>query len=314
MNEMTDGSEGELRRQILAAGSGHWQLALTKPAAKKRCAARRRACALWCQASRIACLRRTLARAATLASTLPEAKLSCPFDLVPAPVAGGQQRARRVMASVAVHGPSRVDDHPHVGRKVRGPALAEVNGHNSGLSAQLWLDSKTFEEEASNTSSFLPLRCALATAPAPQEGGGGCWRPRLVVRASPVGHRATSGRNLCTRSHSAARPGPAAAWIAPSTPPPPSMPSFAALTMASPSHCVMSPLCRDPARRRRTAAGKQRAQGGKAEGINDESRNGARYAAYAGALVSPKGFACLCPTQEAERAQHKTDAAEGSSH
>src|SRR5262249_417159 len=40
--------------------------------------------------------------------------------------------------------------------------------------------------------------------------------------------------------HSARSSGPAARWIAPSTPPPPSSDSFAALTMASTSSVVMS--------------------------------------------------------------------------
>src|SRR6478736_3859106 len=41
--------------------------------------------------------------------------------------------------------------------------------------------------------------------------------------------------------HSATRSGPAARWIAPSTPPPPSSERLAALTMASSASVVMSP-------------------------------------------------------------------------
>src|SRR5690349_12579849 len=41
--------------------------------------------------------------------------------------------------------------------------------------------------------------------------------------------------------HSASSSGPAARWMAPSTPPPPSNDSLAALTMASTSSLVMSP-------------------------------------------------------------------------
>jgi len=42
-------------------------------------------------------------------------------------------------------------------------------------------------------------------------------------------------------SHSARNCGPAARWIAPSTPPPPSKVRLAALTMASSASVVMSP-------------------------------------------------------------------------
>src|SRR3569833_1353361 len=41
--------------------------------------------------------------------------------------------------------------------------------------------------------------------------------------------------------HSASRPRPAARWMAPSTPPPPSRELFAALTIAPTSSCVISP-------------------------------------------------------------------------
>src|SRR3954453_14732317 len=50
--------------------------------------------------------------------------------------------------------------------------------------------------------------------------------------ASPCGNRST---------HSSYRPGPAAAWIAPSTPPPPRIRRFAAFTIASTRCSVMSP-------------------------------------------------------------------------
>jgi hypothetical protein len=54
-----------------------------------------------------------------------------------------------------------------------------------------------------------------------------------VIRASPVGHGAT-------RSHARASCGPAAAWMAPQTPPPGRRPSLAAFTIASMSSVVMS--------------------------------------------------------------------------
>ena len=48
-----------------------------------------------------------------------------------------------------------------------------------------------------------------------------------VMRASPVGHR-TPGSTSSTSRHAKYRSRPAALWIAPSTPPPPSMRSLAA--------------------------------------------------------------------------------------
>src|SRR5688572_10170069 len=60
------------------------------------------------------------------------------------------------------------------------------------------------------------------------------------MRASPVGQR-TPGRTCGSLRHSSSRPGPAPRWIAPSTPPPPSSVSLAALTMASTARMVMSP-------------------------------------------------------------------------
>src|SRR5215469_6511471 len=57
----------------------------------------------------------------------------------------------------------------------------------------------------------------------------------LVILASPAGHPPRS-------RHSSSRSGPAARWIAPSTPPPPSKDEFAALTIASTRSVVMSAL------------------------------------------------------------------------
>src|SRR6185436_5321636 len=53
------------------------------------------------------------------------------------------------------------------------------------------------------------------------------------ILASPVLHP-------CSRRHSCNSSGPAARWIAPSTPPPPNKEEFAALTMASSASVVMS--------------------------------------------------------------------------
>src|SRR5437870_3560242 len=61
----------------------------------------------------------------------------------------------------------------------------------------------------------------------------GSWCPPVIL-ASPVGQPPSP-------RHSARRPGPAARWMAPSTPPPPSSELLAALTMASTSWTVMSP-------------------------------------------------------------------------
>src|SRR5665648_794010 len=64
--------------------------------------------------------------------------------------------------------------------------------------------------------------------------------PAPVATASPTGR--PPGRPVRrTSRHSARSAGPAAAWIAPSTPPPPSSEEFAALTMASTRSVVMSP-------------------------------------------------------------------------
>src|ERR1035441_6093697 len=53
-----------------------------------------------------------------------------------------------------------------------------------------------------------------------------CSRPALVIFASP-------GAQPPSRQHSSRTVGPAALWIAPSTPPPPNSPAFAAVTIAS---------------------------------------------------------------------------------
>src|SRR5512144_3197619 len=84
-----------------------------------------------------------------------------------------------------------------------------------------------------------------------------------VTLASPVGHPPRV-------RHSASSSGPAARWIAPSTPPPPSSELLAALTMASTASVVMSvrmisifsfmapPPGRRPARRSGPQATQQR--------------------------------------------------------
>lgn len=56
-----------------------------------------------------------------------------------------------------------------------------------------------------------------------------------VIFASPV-------LQPIRRLHSMSKRGPAALWIAPSTPPPPKRDLFAALTMTSIDNCVISPL------------------------------------------------------------------------
>src|SRR6266850_5676478 len=66
-------------------------------------------------------------------------------------------------------------------------------------------------------------------------------RKPSVSLASPVGQR-TPGRTCAMRWHASRSSGPAARWMAPSTPPPPSSVSFAALTIASIASAVMSPF------------------------------------------------------------------------
>ena len=60
-----------------------------------------------------------------------------------------------------------------------------------------------------------------------------------AIRASPVGRRTPDSTSGNAR-HSATSSGPAARWIAPSTPPPPSSVSLAALTSASMRNAVIS--------------------------------------------------------------------------
>src|SRR5690606_24941706 len=65
----------------------------------------------------------------------------------------------------------------------------------------------------------------------------------LAGSAYPAVSLASPGAQPPSLRHSSSRPGPAARWIAPSTPPPPRSAEFAALTMASMSSVVMS-ACR----------------------------------------------------------------------
>ncbi len=65
-----------------------------------------------------------------------------------------------------------------------------------------------------------------------------------VMRASPVGQR-TPGVTCGSARQARSSSGPAARWMAPSTPPPPSNVSFAALTMASTRNSVMSAVMAD---------------------------------------------------------------------
>src|SRR5665647_1851712 len=64
--------------------------------------------------------------------------------------------------------------------------------------------------------------------------------PAPVATASPTGRPCGYSVRRSSR-HSASRRGPAARWMAPSTPPPPSRELLAALTIASTSSVVMSP-------------------------------------------------------------------------
>src|SRR5438067_9395636 len=72
-------------------------------------------------------------------------------------------------------------------------------------------------------------------------------RPAPVALASPVSQPPS-------RRHSASSSGPAARWIAPSTPPPPSRLEFAAFTIASTDCSVMSPRTASICTRRRVGS------------------------------------------------------------
>src|SRR5437764_10603092 len=72
-------------------------------------------------------------------------------------------------------------------------------------------------------------------------------RPAPVAFASPVSQPPS-------RRHSASSSGPAARWIAPSTPPPPSRLEFAAFTIASTDCSVMSPRTASICTRRRVGS------------------------------------------------------------
>ena len=67
-------------------------------------------------------------------------------------------------------------------------------------------------------------------------------RQRMGTGGAHFARRATHARrNSGNCAHSSSNAGPAARWIAPSTPPPPSSVSLAALTIASTARVVMSP-------------------------------------------------------------------------
>src|SRR5690606_38446953 len=89
----------------------------------------------------------------------------------------------------------------------------------------------------SRLGSACPARASGPTVWITQRAGSS---PAAVGTASPTG--SPSGKSVArTSRHSARSAGPAAAWIAPSTPPPPRSDPFAALTIASTRSRVMSP-------------------------------------------------------------------------
>ncbi len=95
------------------------------------------------------------------------------------------------------------------------------------------------KQDASSAGSVWP-RCAFGPAVWMTQRAG--RSNPSVATASPTGSPSGS---VVARScrHAASSRGPAAAWIAPSTPPPPSSEELAAFTIASASWVVMSP-CR----------------------------------------------------------------------
>ena len=97
---------------------------------------------------------------------------------------------------------------------------------------------------------YAPASSSGSPSPPPRQIGPTAWSTQRagrscasVATAVPVG--VPSGYR---RRSSSRRPGPAARWMAPSTPPPPRSRSFAAFAMASTRSAVMSP--RDSSRRR----------------------------------------------------------------
>src|SRR5690606_24975144 len=93
------------------------------------------------------------------------------------------------------------------------------------------------KHEASSAGSVCPRRASGPTVWITQRAGR---RPAPVATASPAG--SPSGRvDARNARHSSRSAGPAAAWIAPSTPPPPSSDELAALPIASTCSRVMSP-------------------------------------------------------------------------
>ena len=93
------------------------------------------------------------------------------------------------------------------------------------------------KQDASRAGSVWP-RCRFGpTVWITQRAGRS---PAPVATASPTS-RPSRCVVLRSRRHASSSRGPAAAWIAPSTPPPPSSAEFAALTMASTRSVVMSP-------------------------------------------------------------------------
>ena len=84
---------------------------------------------------------------------------------------------------------------------------------------------------------------AASSSPAapPVQTGPTAWMTYRAGRPWPPVSFASPGRAPPSARHSSSRPGPAARWIAPSTPPPPRSEALAAFTIASTSSRVMSP-------------------------------------------------------------------------
>src|SRR6185437_4709073 len=77
-------------------------------------------------------------------------------------------------------------------------------------------------------------------SPPPRHTGPTVWITYFAGRRWPRVSRASPAGQPPSARHSCSSPGPAARWIAPSTPPPPRRLEFAALTIASSASVVMS--------------------------------------------------------------------------
>ena len=91
------------------------------------------------------------------------------------------------------------------------------------------------------TGGSAEARSSGSPWPPPCQTGPTAWMMHRAGRAKPGVARASPVGQRPSAAHASARPGPAAAKIAPHTPPPASRAELAAFTMASVASAVMSP-------------------------------------------------------------------------